>query len=169
LNIFNGKKMALATGGDSDTSARYRNFTLLTNVPDRWKLFFNITLDMPYTNELEKVADKRSNKIVKPAKEESSILGWAKRLIKLYYGDYGIVKISETVKDSFNNDLLGMYDPIENIIWLKRSILTSRELTFKTLLHEVIHRNTGATDNTARFTNEWEEACWRILNRGKVG
>ena len=99
--------------------------------------------------------------------EESATLGWAKRLIKIYYGDYGTVRISETVHDSYGNEVWGLYDRGTDTTWIKRSLLESKEETFKTLLHETIHRVSGAEDNTAEFTNEWERACWLILTKGK--
>jgi hypothetical protein len=166
-NVF-GAKVAMASGTSADTQAQYRKFTLLTTVPGNWRWFFSNILDIKPADEIEGLVDRPKNKHVKPAAEENGNLGWAKRLIKLYYGDYGTVKISDKVVDEYGNEhWAGLYVPKDDVTWLKRDILSSKEQTFKTLLHETIHRLTGAQDNTAEFTREWEHACWMILTRGK--
>lgn len=166
--VFDGKKVAMATGLDSDTKARYHKFKVLTGVPTGWKYLFNNVLDIPYTDDLIRVVEKPKNIHRKPSTEENTNLGWAKRLIRLYYGDYGTVKISEEVFDGFGNPVMGLYERATDTTWIKKSLLESKEDTFKTLLHETIHRLTGASDNTAEFTRAWEDACWKIMNRGRV-
>ncbi|MMZ43603.1 hypothetical protein D1872_51650 [compost metagenome] len=161
-----GSKVAMATGTESDTQAQYRKYKLLTNVPYSWKEFFKNVLEIKPSNELEGLVDKPKNKHVKPDASENGNLGWAKRMIKLYYGDYGTVRVSDRVVDEHGNDhWTGLYVRKDDITWIKRSILSSKEKTFKILLHETIHRLTGALDNTEEFTREWEHACWCIMNR----
>lgn len=162
-----GKRVAIATGQEIDTEARYRNFNLITNLPYKWNWFFNYKLNIRDTTELNLMSDGRKNMHSKPAPEESSNLGWAKRLIKLYYGDYGTVKVSKKVVDVFGNEVLGLYDEESDTIWIKKSLLSSKEDTFKTLLHETVHRVTGAKDNTPEFTRGFEDAAYGILMRGK--
>ena len=164
---FGTDKLAIATGRDSDTQARYKRYTLLTGIPSGWRYFFNTILEIPYSDELTSVVEPVVRKHVKPKGDESVNLGWAKRLIKLYYGDYGTVKISEKVIDEFNNECNGLYDSKNDVTWLKRSILDDKEKTFKVLLHETVHRLTGADDNTEDFTRGLEHAAWMILTRGK--
>ena len=77
------------------------------------------------------------------------------------------MKVSETLVDEHGNPCLGLYDRDKDETWLKREILSNKEELFKTLLHETIHRETGARDNTEEFTRGWENACWGIMNRGK--
>ena len=165
-----GSKSAIATGTDADTAARYRSFKILTGVPQKWKGFFCNTLEIPYANDLSVLRDTETNKNkhVKPDKDSNANLGWAKRMVKLYYGDYGTVKTSEVVVDEYGNECTGLWDPNTDITWMKKSVLQSKKATFKVLLHETIHRITGAPDNTEAFTEAWEDACWKILNRGNV-
>lgn len=160
-----GSKVAMASGTDSDTKARYHKFKLLTNVPSGWRWFFSNVLGIKPSNQLEELIDRPKNKHVKPVAEENGNLGWAKRIVKMYYGDYGTVRVSEEVVDQFGNPCKGLYERKTDITWLKRELLSSREETFKTLLHETIHRVSGAEDNTAYFTQQWEQACWNIFNR----
>lgn len=165
-SIYPGK-VALATGDDTDTLARYHKFTVLANVPSNWKYFLNDVVGVPYTHQLEEIAERVKMQHKKPSAEEATTLGWAKMLIKKYYGDYGTVKVSEKVLDDFGNECEGLYNRKDNVTWIKKSVLQSKEQTFKVLLHETIHRLTGASDNTAEFTKGWEDACYKILLRGR--
>lgn len=160
-----GKKVALATGTDTDTQARYRKFKVLTKVPNIWQHFFS-DIGIHATNELRETTVDQ-NKHRKATPEENKNLGWAKRLVKMYYGDYGTVKVSEKVIDGYGNDCWGLYDGEKDITWIKRELLSHKKQLFQTLLHETIHRVSGARDNTEEFTQQWEEACWSILQRGK--
>lgn len=166
-NIY-GNKVAIATGQEVDTEARYRRFNLITDLPYSWKWFFTYKLDIRETTELSLMADSRKNTHVKPAPEETTNLGWAKRLIKLYYGDYGTVKVSKKVYDAFGNDVQGLYDRESDVIWIRKDVLSTKEGAFKVLLHETVHRITGANDNTPEFTRGFEDAAWCILMRGKI-
>ena len=161
-----GDKVALATGGESDTQARYKKFKVLTNLPKSWAYFFQDKLDIYPSNQL-KATTTDTNKHKKATAEENHNLGWAKRLVKMYYADYGTVKVSETLVDEHGNNVLGLYEHDKDVTWLKREILSDKEKLFKVLLHETIHRETGARDNTEEFTRGWENACWGIMNRGK--
>lgn len=161
-----GKKVALATGTESDTQARYRKYTVLKGIPKAWLYFFKDSLEILPSNQL-RATTVDTNKHKKASAEENKNLGWAKRLVKMYYADYGTVKVSETVLDGHGNTCHGLYDRAKDIIWIHRDLLLNKEELFKTLLHETIHRETGASDNTVEFTRGWENACWGIMNRGK--
>lgn len=161
-----GDKVAISTGTDSDTKARYHKFNLISKLPNKWLWFFKQYLEIYTTDELDALSTPSTRASVKPHGTESTNLGWCKRLIKLYYGDYGTVKVSNKVLDQHNNECYGCYDPTTDIIWLEKSILSDKEQCFKTLLHETVHRITGASDNTLEFTRGWEEATWGILMRG---
>jgi hypothetical protein len=165
-NVF-GPKACMAAGNEFDTKAQYHHIKILTTVPGNWRYFFENTLDIPFSTNMAELADKVKNKHVKGTAEENNNLGWAKRLVKLYYGDYGTVRVSDVVMDEYGNSCYGTYNRTEDITWLKRSILASKEETFKTLLHETIHRVSGAHDNTPYFTSQWEHACWMIMTRGR--
>lgn len=165
-----GNKVGLAEGSSADVQAEYKNYTLLTQkeLPNSWYNFFRFTV--PGINCSSDILAMEPMKRVhrKPTKDESSNLGWAKRLIKLYYADYGTVKIAENLVDAHGNQCFGIYDSSTDTIWLDRFILSSKKATFTTLLHETIHKVTGAQDNTAMFTKAWEDASYSILMRGKV-
>lgn len=165
-NVF-GNKCALGTGGKSDSTARYKGFKILVSIPSAWHYFFELVLDIPSTSEIGSLAEKNNLTHTRPRGDDAQNLGWCKRMITLYYGDYGTVKIAEDLYDEFGNECYGLYDPKEDVIWLEKGILKSKEETFKTLLHETIHKLTRTEDNTAAFTRAWEHATWMILTRGR--
>jgi len=161
-----GDKLSLATGTETDTQARYHRYKVLVNVPSAWKNLF-LTVGVPYTNDLHELAQATKNFHRKPNSEQATMLGWCKRLCKLYVGDYGTVKVSEHVYDEHGNECNGLYERKTDTVWLRASLLLSKEECWKTLVHETIHRMTGAEDNTPEFTKAWENATWGILMRGK--
>lgn len=166
LRVF-GKKCAMGTGSESDTRARYRKYKILVGIPSAWKYFFEDVLGIPSTSDLDTIAEKNSLVHAKPKGDLAQNLGWAKRLITMYYGDYGTVKVTDYLMDEHHNRCDGLYDRKTDTIWLDSSILDSKQKTFTTLLHETIHKLTGTEDNTSAFTREWEYASWMILTRGR--
>lgn len=162
---YGSTKLCIATGGTSDTQARYRRFVVIPGVPCAWSYVFDWTFNIQPSNRLP-FDDSVKYTSVKPKGDNSTNLGWCKRLIKLYYADYGTVKIARDLKDGYGNSCYGLYISGDDVIWLDESILDDKELTFKTLLHETVHKVTGARDNTEEFTKGFENACWGILNRG---
>lgn len=161
-----GSKLAIHSNTEADTQAKYRGFKIISP-PNMWESYFIYTLGIPYSSDIAKQAKAASKTHRKPSPDESANLGWAKRLIKLYYADYGTVKVSADLHDEYGNKCYGLYDRKTGVTWLEKAILTDKQETFKTLLHETVHRETGASDNTVEFTRGWEHASWMILTRGK--
>lgn len=64
------------------------------------------------------------------------------------------IKISETIRmDEFGFVTHGVWDPAENAIIIKRSILKSKETFAGVLMHEFAHYVSGYADNTRDFEN----------------
>jgi len=156
-----GSKVCFATGGASDTRARYRNFKVI-KTPCR---------DMQYVFESLGVP---SSELICPSKEpkqecmklqdldivEKDNLSSVRKLIKkFYFFDMWNIRYVKDLKDNYENDCFGICNRTEKLIYLNQSILRSWDQTFKTLLHEVVHQVSEAEDCTAEFENEWERAC----------
>ena len=159
-----GSKLCIATGDDNDTSARYRGFKILTGLNYDWRYFFDCVLNIPYSRDIARVEKKPKRKAITLIPEEKQLLGRYKRTVKAFYADCGKVKIADDLRDSFNNPCSGLYDRGTGTIWLDRTVLSSEEELFMTLLHETNHRQSGATDNTVAFTEAWEQICWSLYN-----
>ena len=167
LHTLFGDKIAISSGGEHDNQARYRNYNLLTNIPSNWSYFFRYYLDIPTAQDLsQSIAYKPIYTKSKDA-EDITNLGVVKRQIKTLIGDYGTIKTTQNLQDGHRNLCKGLWDRDKDIIWIDMSVLSDRKELFTVVLHEVVHRLTGALDNTSSFTRGWEEACWLILNKGK--
>lgn len=87
--------------------------------------------------------------------EEYENLMWAKRMVRKHYAEVGKVQVAERpqalVGCGDDGQVNGLYDPNTGTIYLNRAILTSREQTLHTLLHEKVHQQSGAGDLTAAF------------------
>lgn len=82
---------------------------------------------------------------------EKTNLLWAKKMVRKYYADPGKVVVAEDLSGLLGADANGCYQPATKTTTLKREILTDRKQTLHTLLHETVHRVSGASDITAEF------------------
>jgi len=74
-----------------------------------------------------------------------------------FYGDNEYrskIHISNNINSITSGDTLGVYEPVEDIIIIKRSQLKDIGSFFETLFHEIAHATTGCIDNTRDFENE---------------
>ncbi|SIT94660.1 ATP-binding protein [Pontibacter indicus] len=78
-----------------------------------------------------------------------------------------VIKISETMqKDSFTFQAAdGLWQPYENRVIIKRSVLQSEQRFIGVLLHELAHAMSGATDATRAFESELTRLLGVIGNR----
>lgn len=72
------------------------------------------------------------------------------------------VKISNTMHKSMEEEILGVCDHQADMIVIKRSQLKSPEQFLGTLVHEVIHYKTYASDCTREFENELTKTIGRL-------
>ena len=72
------------------------------------------------------------------------------------------IKISKTINEYVSGDTKGVYDPFENSIIIKESILDSEAEFFEVLIHEYIHATTGYSDNSRDFENELGKIIGRM-------
>lgn len=160
-----GNKVALATGTESDTKARYHGFKTLNSIPHNWHSALS-QCDIHPTSSIPECQDKPKMVHRKPTGIHSENLAWAKRLIKMYYSDYGTVKVADQVYDQYGEEVNGLHDYSTDTTWISRHMLDTKESTFKVLLHETAHRRSHASDCTAFFERELEYAAYCILTRG---
>lgn len=148
-----GKKVALRSNQHADREMSYRGYSLI-QVPWNWKAFFVDILGILQTSDLMEESKKdvykaTKNNLLDPV--ESRNLAWAKRTISLYIANTETVKVTDSLIDAYGNKCNGMYDPKTDWVWLNRDILQNRQQTFETLFHEMTHKTSGASDETAQF------------------
>ena len=95
--------------------------------------------------------------------EEQDLTESEKETLKLkdwvfsYYGNRKYINritISKNINKMLSGDFLGLYDPKEDIIIIKREALRNRAEFCEVLFHELIHATRGYSDNTRAFENE---------------
>lgn len=92
-------------------------------------------------------------------KQEKEVFCNADVILKWFSGSNNIVKeilISETMRpDEYTGgDALGLWEPLNKRIIIKRSQLQSLDLFAGTFIHELIHAYTDTDDETIEFENE---------------
>ena len=75
------------------------------------------------------------------------------------------IKISETMRKELGSfvDRLGVWDPVKNMIVIKRDTLSSLAIFSGTLLHEVSHAISGADDVTREFELKLSELIGKVV------
>lgn len=145
----------LSCGRDIDHQAEYRGHRVLKNVPWGWRAL------------LEEFVPKSSDVVssVRPAVghiaqknldvHELANLQWARKMIRKYYHNPGLISIVTNLDamagmapGSMAN---GAHNPKRNRTYINRSILSSRKETLHVLLHETVHKVSGAADLTVQF------------------
>ncbi len=99
--------------------------------------------------------------------EERNNLKIAKRLVEKYYNLVGEVIIMEDLTGIVNaardSKINGAYKSRTDKIYLRREILSNLDQTLHTLLHEAVHKYTGADDCTAAFERALTEVSVNII------
>lgn len=151
----------------TDREARYRRKVIITPPNWGWELFCRLlgiaTSEVVGSGSPIYAASPKSGN-----PEDGNNLGRAKRLVKMYYGDYGKVQMVSDLCDSTGNKCNGIYYADKDLILIDVSLITDANQLFVTLLHETIHRISGAKDNTVEFTREWEKAVIGVMTKKAV-
>lgn len=99
--------------------------------------------------------------------EERENLEMAKKLVTNYYADPGYIGVVDSLKDfvsSYSSCALGLYHSSEDKIFIVRDVLVSLEQACKVILHETVHRVTGAGDLSEQFQNAQDEISGKLLS-----
>lgn len=98
---------------------------------------------------------------------ERNNLKIAKRLVEKYYMPVGEVIIMEDLTGMVNaargSKINGAYESRTDKIYLRREILSNLDQTLHTLLHEEVHKYTGADDCTAAFERALTDVTVNII------
>ncbi|OQC75270.1 MAG: hypothetical protein BWX44_00001 [Spirochaetes bacterium ADurb.Bin001] len=142
---------------EDDDQARYLGYKVI-NMDYGWQNTLR-KVGVPDTHTVTNKSSKKSFKKVKPNKElteeEKNNFRTAKKLVKKYYNDPGKIIISESLEKIGNSAssviTYGLCDNQKQCIYLKKSVLKDLNLTIHILLHETVHKYSGAKDCTTEF------------------
>jgi len=99
--------------------------------------------------------------------KERNNLKIARKLVEKYYNPVGKVIIMEDLTGIVNaargSRINGAYESRTDKIYLRREILSNLDQTLHTLLHEAVHKYTGADDCTAAFERALTEVSVNII------
>lgn len=164
----------LANAPDAVDRAKDDGFEIITvpdNVRDRIKdetdLSGNPIRDLDeYTDEWNESFEFNFVNLNNLSRREKNIFQMTDKILKLIGGkpeNVKIIKISETMRlDTFRmQEAVGIYDKISEEIIIKRTQLNSLRDYAGTLLHEVAHAISGASD----ISSEFEKCLTELLGR----
>lgn len=165
------KKLVLSCGDTRfDREAEYRGYTIL-RTPSSWDYILRYDLGIPHSDQVINIKPQLDVIDVKNLRE----LEWehlkrakkdARKALDLSsVNDLPEIVVVERIEMNNVTNALGMYSKEDGKIYLTREILLFQDETSRTLIHEAIHWQTGAADNTPEFTRGFENAILRLLGR----
>jgi hypothetical protein len=157
VNLF-GKKVLLSSGIEKDANAVYRGYRIIEgagwNLGGFLKSIGVKSADDVFKEIAIKKTSSHSVKVSELTREEVSNLRWAKKMVAKYYSDPGNVAVSKDLEKLTGNvegTVQGCFVRKTNKIFILRAALSDRIKTLEVLLHETVHKVSGATDISAEF------------------
>ena len=157
-NSVFGKDTVISSnkGEQYDTEAKYKGYNIL-RVDDDWRYMLK-EVGVKTTDEMVTAGKQTTNEVKRHeiTNEQLKNLKLAESIISECYKDTDKVKLSEDLTAlagvSSQSDVVnGLYQTKKDVIWLRTGILDDLNQTIHTLLHEAVHKHTGANDCTAFF------------------
>lgn len=155
-NKIVGKETVIEDSLQATQELRYRGFSTV-QVGWRMQVLWTGIGVLTGTKALEKMASKsfsqRPLKLDALTPEERYVYHQIMDATKTYYSDPGKVFVVESLSKFAANgsDPEGMYDPGKDTTYLNRKVLSDFRLALEVLLHETVHKVSGASDLTAEF------------------
>lgn len=154
---------------DDNTRANYLGYKVIDIPNADWYSLLN-SAGIKTAAEIATEDGKKSSKriaIKDLTDEERNNLKIARKLVEKYYNPVGEVVIMENldrvVNAARNSEVNGAYESRTDRIYLRRGILNDLHQTLHTLLHEAVHKYTGADDCTAAFERALTEVSVNII------
>lgn len=149
-----GGKVVLSSGDSAiDLMVRDLGYNVVDVGNWKWVGLFQM-LGIPLATKILENRSKKSPRVPTTQWTETETRNFrtARRLVKKHYNDPGkVTVVTEITGISADNHTIGFYDREKDQIFLRRSVLSSLECTLHTLLHETVHKYSGASDNTREF------------------
>ncbi len=124
-------------------------------------------LGIPKSGDLVRELKPAAKKEIRLNKKESAVLQKAIEIVRDVWRDPGPVKVVKNlqlVAGQNVSDNAGVYDPSAKCIYLAKDLLKSLPETVGTLIHEALHKYSGARDCTREFETAWKELVVNLLD-----
>jgi hypothetical protein len=156
------------TPADEELRSTY-GYRVLDRYPWQWDGLFD-ALGVYRSSRVLASLRQRFRRRVRLSETERKVLRWVRRLVKKRVADPGRVVVVEELAagEAWGDaaEVLGQWDPEANVIRLCRRVLSDPRRALGVLVHEVLHRESGASDCTRAFERAWEELAVELLLRG---
>ena len=157
-----GPRVALGdhTPADEELRVTY-GYRVLERYPSAWVDLFN-DLGVYYSTRTLAELHHRSGRRVDLTARERAVLDWIRGVVSGCVADPGRVEVAEYLVAG-NLQVDGCWDSGARVIRLRRSVLADPKRALGTLVHEVLHRESGASDCTRAFEQAWEKLVVDLL------
>ena len=150
-----GKNAVLTAGNTkADSAAQYLGYTIVgVGLPYKWLNLF-ARVGVPTSEDVITAAAKKASPLALSdlTKEEGMNFLSAKRFVTEHYADPGKIAIYGNLSAGAS-DVLGLFE--NGKISVSRKALQDLETALKVILHETVHKVSGAGDLTEEFEMEW--------------
>lgn len=170
-NELAGEDVVISGEYSQDREASYRGYKL---VKAGWRQSNFLQSFGVYTSGqmLAVIASKSKPRLGKISvsdlpEAELKTYRYVKRMVKKYYRDPGKVVVVESLEAFSNNAVSfgGMYDPDKSIIYVTLKTLAGRRWALHVVLHETVHKVSGADDLTEEFERALLEVAVNMIER----
>lgn len=152
-----GTKSVLASDSGSNHQAEYRGYDVVSMDYNATRFFNGIGVKTSEDLFAIKYRSARPNigkvGIRSLDETQSENLKWARRMVNKHYAETGKIIVCDRLNNltvSVNNPN-GAYSPANDTTYMNRAILSNKSQTLHTLLHETVHKVSGASDLTSEF------------------
>ncbi|AOQ24630.1 hypothetical protein MTAT_19750 [Moorella thermoacetica] len=166
FNVF-GPKSCRSDVPMADLEARRAGFKPLSQVS--W--YFDYLMEyigIPKSGDLIKEIKPAARKETRLNKRESAVLQKAIEIVRKAWRDPGPVKVVKNLQLVAGHNVVnnaGAYDPSTKCIYLAKELLQSLPDTVGTLIHETLHKYSGARDCTREFETAWKDLVVQFLDK----
>lgn len=160
------EKLVLSShNADIDKEALYRGYQII-RLPHAWRselecLGFKradeVVKIRPNYKEVKELFDTQAENLRKARLDAKRALGLAS------VRELPQIKVVEEITGDGYDYVQGLWDPDEQVIYIRDDILWNLPLTVRVLIHEAVHWQTGEGDNQPGFTRGFENAILRLL------
>ncbi|MDI6824633.1 MAG: hypothetical protein QME87_09810 [Bacillota bacterium] len=157
-----GPRVALGdhTPADEELRVSY-GYRVLERYPSAWVDLFE-DLGVYYSARTLADLHHRSGRRVDLTARERAVLDWIRQVVATCVADPGRVEVVEYLVAG-NVQVDGCWDSGARVIRLRRSVLADPKRALGALVHEVLHRESGASDCTRSFEAAWERLAVELI------
>ena len=156
-----GPRVALEDGTPADHEVKETyGYRVLSSLPWAWRELLS-ELGVCRSSRVLVEMRQRSGRRAELDARERTVLEWACGVVSGRVGKVGKVEVVEALLSGNDVPVNGLWNG--RVIRLCRSVLRDPAEALGTLVHEVLHKESGASDCTRAFERAWEQLVVKLL------